>query len=192
MPATTRAISVSKPREKERGWVAPSMSGDAREGPMRRASAHRRGRKRMRGNNLNAPERKRRPPRLKTIGEPRRLSSSNIGPSRAHRLTAKPLFRYSKITDGRGQPELSDQQDLGRLLAQIPGCRLLAPRRGRRGRNSPRTQSNPGRTGQSEGRRTSRTARQDGGLRHARRGGGMKAQPSHKLPRPLSPAVRLS
>src|SRR6266404_6607837 len=143
--------------------VAPSMFGDAK----RRANAARQhtaeGGSAIARQQFECAERKRRSPGLKTIGKPGRLSSSNIGPSRAHRLTAKPLFRYSKMTDGRGQPELSDQQDLGRLLAQIPGCRLLAPRMGRRGRNSPRAQSNPGRTGQSEGRRTSRTARQDGG-----------------------------
>src|SRR5439155_107475 len=121
--------------------VAPSMSGDAERGANAAPQRIAEGGSAIAREQFECAERKRRSPRLKTIGEPGRLSSSNIGPSRAHRLTAKPLFRYSKMTGCRGQPEISDQLDLGRLLAQIPGYRLLAPRRGRRGRNSPRAHS---------------------------------------------------
>src|ERR1700741_2176984 len=91
----------------------------------------------------------------------------------------------SKMTDGRGQPELSDQQDLGRLLAQIPGWRLLALCRVTRAELSQGSkQSGPNWSIRRSPNITDRlSGRRDGMLVVA---AAWKAQPSHKPPATLS------
>jgi hypothetical protein len=89
------------------------------------------------------------------------------------------------MTDGRGQPELSDQQDLGRLLAQIPGWRLLALCRVTRAELSQGSkQSGPNWSIRRSPNITDRlSGRRDGMLVVA---AVWKAQPSHKPPATLS------
>src|SRR5207244_446549 len=86
--------------------VAPSMFGDAE----RRANAARQrtaeGGSAIARQQFECAERKRRSPGLKTIGEPGRLSSSNIGPSRAH--------CRSDSTNGRERPTASSREEMAR------------------------------------------------------------------------------